>query len=99
VVDVLESFRDSVPGHVRQLLRLLASRCDELEERRLHDFMQWQARCGKIEDGLASINIEGRVTALEERMALIEAGERKAGEQDAADALARLRRPQAFGNR
>ncbi len=33
MVKTLESFRDSVPAHVRQLLRLLAARCGELEAR------------------------------------------------------------------
>ena len=33
MLDMLESFRDSVPGHVRQLLRLMAARCDEMETR------------------------------------------------------------------
>lgn len=33
MLETLESFRDSVPAHVRQLLRMLAARCDEVEER------------------------------------------------------------------
>ena len=33
MLETLESFRESVPAHVRQLLRLLAARCDELEAR------------------------------------------------------------------
>jgi hypothetical protein len=33
MLETLESFRDSVPAHVRLLLRLLAARCDELERR------------------------------------------------------------------
>jgi hypothetical protein len=32
MLQTLESFRDSVSPHVRQLLRLLADPCDELEE-------------------------------------------------------------------
>jgi hypothetical protein len=31
MLETLESFRDSVPAHVRELLCLLAARCDELD--------------------------------------------------------------------
>ena len=31
MLETLESFRAIVPAHVRQLLRMLAERCDELE--------------------------------------------------------------------
>ena len=89
MLETLDSFRGEVPAHVRQLLRLLAARCDEVEQR-LKTVVEWLMVMNYQLD-----KVEGKDTApltTDEIEKMLEAGptdaERKAGEQDAADALA-----------
>jgi hypothetical protein len=79
MLETLESFRDSVPAHVRQLLRLLVARCDELEQL-VTDGPEDSRYIGPRNPAAWRIGESGSWSPTDE--------ERRAGEQDAMDALA-----------